>query len=90
MSSETSVVPQTHEFTLIYTGVEDFTDELANALYEAGCDDALIGMRDGLFFAEFGRDAPTFREALISAIEDIERAGQPLRLVRVEPLDVDQ
>jgi hypothetical protein len=86
MSSATSVVPQTHEFTLIYTGVEDITEEMANALYEAGCDDALIGMRDGLFFAHFGRDAPTFREALISAIDDVERSGQPLTLVRVEPL----
>ncbi len=88
MTPDTSVVQQTHEFMLIYAGVEDYTDELADALYEAGCGDALIGMRDGLFFASFARDAPTFREALISAIEDIERAGQPLRLVRVEPLDV--
>jgi hypothetical protein len=86
MNPAAKVVQETHEFTLIYTGVEDLTDEFVNAMYEAGCDDALIGMRDGYFFADFGRSAPTFREALISAIEDIERSGQPLRLVRVEPL----
>jgi hypothetical protein len=86
MNPEATVVHKTHQFTLIYTGIEDFTDEFVNAMYEAGCDDALIGMRDGFFFADFGRSAPTFREALISAIEDIERSGQPLQLVRVEPL----
>jgi hypothetical protein len=86
MSSDAIVVQETHEFSLIYTGVADLTDEFANAMYEAGCDDALIGIRDGFFFADFGRTAPTFRDALISAIEDIERSGQPLRLVRVEPL----
>ncbi len=86
MNSGTSVVQKTHEFTLIYTGFEELTEEFVNAMYEAGCDDALIGMRDGFFFADFGRSAPTFREALISAIEDIERSGQPLQLVRVEPI----
>ncbi len=86
MNSETSDVQKTHEFTLVYTGVEDFTDEFINAMYEAGCDDALIGMRDGFFFADFSRNSPTFREALISAIEDIERSGQPLQLIRVEPI----
>jgi hypothetical protein len=86
MKPAAKVIQATHEFTLVYTGIEDYTDELANALFEAGCDDALIGMRDGYFFANFGRTAPTFREALISAIEDIERSGQPLRLVRVEPI----
>jgi hypothetical protein len=86
MNPETNVIQEMYEFTLLYTGIEDYTDEMADALFEAGCDDALIGMRDGFFFAVFGRSAPTFREALISAIEDIERSGQPLRLVRVEPI----
>ena len=87
MNPETSIVEEAHEFSLIYTGIEDLSDELTDALFEAGCDDALIGMSNGLFFADFSRSAPTFRDAdaLISAIEDVERSGQPLRLVRVEP-----
>jgi hypothetical protein len=89
MNPDGSVIQETHRFSLLYTGVEDLTDEFANAMYEAGCDDASIGIQDGFFFADFGRVAPSFRDALISAIEDIERVGQPLRLVRVEPLDVD-
>jgi hypothetical protein len=87
MSPDTGVVQERHEFSLLYTGVDDLTDELSDALFEAGCDDATIGIQNGFFFADFHRQAATFREALISAIEDVERSGQPLRLVRVEPLD---
>ena len=86
MNPDASVVQETHRFSLFYTGVTDLTDELGNALYEAGCDDATVGIQDGFFFLDFGRSASTFREALLSAIEDVERSGQPLRLVRVEPL----
>jgi hypothetical protein len=87
MSPNTGVVQETHQFSLLYTGVDDLTDELSDALFEAGCDDATIGIQNGFFFADFHRQAATFREALISAIEDVERTGQPLRLVRVEPID---
>lgn len=86
MNQDTGVVQETYDFSLVYTGVTDLTDEMLDALYEAGCDDATIGIQNGFFFADFGRAAATFREALISAIEDVERSGQPLRLVRVEPL----
>jgi hypothetical protein len=86
MDAETAVLEATHEFSLLYTGVDDLSDELANALFEAGCGDATIGIQNGFFFADFHRDAPSFREALMSAIADVERSGQPIRLVRVEPL----
>jgi hypothetical protein len=86
MNPDTGVLQETHRFSLLYTGVTDLTKELGNALYEAGCDDALVGIQNGLLFLDFGRSASTFREALTSVIEDVERSGQPLRLVRVEPL----
>jgi hypothetical protein len=49
-------------------------------LYEAGCDDALIGMRDGVAFADFIREANSFTEAIQSAIRDVERAGVGARV----------
>jgi hypothetical protein len=79
---------QTHTFTLILAGVRELTDEITNALYEAGCDDALIGSRDGVAFLDFDREAPSFREAVLSAIAAVEKAGVEALVVRVEPDDL--
>ena len=70
-----------HNFTLILAGdVEGRIDDI----YEAGCDDALIGESgDGVPYAEFNREAPSRRQALLSAVAAIETAG--VRVLRVEP-----
>src|ERR1700722_3525504 len=74
---------QEHEFTLILSGVPELTREVLEAFYEAGSDDALIGIRDGIAFAEFCREADSFQEALLSAIRDVEQAGA--KVEHVEP-----
>ena len=66
---------QEYEFTLILSGVRELTREVLDAFYEAGCDDALIGMRDGTAYADFCREADSFNEAVFSAIRDVEKAG---------------
>ena len=66
---------QEHEFTLILSGVNDLNDDVLDALYDSGCDDALIGMRDRTAFADFSRTASSFEEAVSSAIRDVENAG---------------
>ena len=38
----------THHFTLIVDGPDIQSDAVIDALYEAGCDDALIGRTDGI------------------------------------------
>jgi hypothetical protein len=81
----TDAVNATHEFTLILSGVSESTEEMANALFEAGCDDALFGSRDGVVFLDFGRDAPSFRDAVLSALRDVRAAGYAV--ARVEPDD---
>ena len=74
-----------YDFTLILSGVDDITEEVCNALYEAGCDDATPGMREGVVFLDFTREAKSFEEAIASAIRDVERAGVGARVTRVEP-----
>ena len=77
----------THDFTLVYPGsLEDLTDDGVDALYEAGCDDALVGSSEGFIRIHFDRESPSFRIALISAILDVERSGLNLELIRVEPI----
>lgn len=76
----------TYSFTLVFAGeVEELTGELTDALFEAGCDDSHVSLRDGVLRIAFDREAPSFRVALLSAIADVERSGFGLELGRVEP-----
>ncbi|HET8642811.1 MAG TPA: hypothetical protein VFM37_12785 [Pseudonocardiaceae bacterium] len=59
-------------------------DEL-DALYDAGCDDAIFGQEEGLAVAEFDREAPAMADAIATAVMQIEHAG--LAVLRV--LDSD-
>jgi hypothetical protein len=78
---------QTYRFTLILSGISDLSEPVRDALFESGCDDALLGMRDGKVFLDFDRKAASFRDALLSAITDVESSGLEAQVVRVEPLD---
>jgi hypothetical protein len=75
---------KTQRFTLILSGVTEITPDLADALYEATHGDIEFNMRDGVAFLEFGRRARTLREAITSAIREVEEAGVGIRVVRVE------
>jgi hypothetical protein len=80
---EVEILMQEYEFTLILSGVQELTREVLDAFYEAGCDDALIGIRDGIAFADFCREADSLQEAVLSAIRDVKKAGA--RVEHVEP-----
>ena len=80
-----------YRFRLILSG--PFSDELTNdelldatdAIGAVGCDDASISVHaDGLEL-EFDRSHRTLQEALVSAIQDAERAG-----FRVESIEMDR
>ena len=73
-----------HKFTLILSGVSNLTPKLASALYEATKGDIECSMCNGLAFLEFERTAPTLRDAITSAIREVEKARRGVRVVRVE------
>jgi hypothetical protein len=73
-----------HTFTLILSGVSEITPELADALYGATQGDIELNMRDGVAFVEFERPAATLREAILTAIRQVEQAAASVRVVRVE------
>jgi len=74
---------QTYTFVLLLQGGNPL--EHLDALFEAGCDDAVFGRRNGVYFAEFDREAADFPEAVETAIQQVERAVLALSVVRVEP-----
>jgi hypothetical protein len=77
----------THEFTLVLTGFQSLSEDVEDALFEAGCDDALLGIRSGVPYLEFEREAPSLIEAVLSAIRDVNRSGVA-RVTSVEPEDL--
>jgi hypothetical protein len=74
----------THTFTLVLSGVPELTPELADALYAATDGDIELNLRNGVAFVEFERTAATLREAITTAIREIEEAADGVRVVRVE------
>ncbi len=83
MSSSTTT--RVHSFTLFLSGPDVLDDERLDALFAAGCDDALFGARDGAQYAAFDRQADSFGEALASAIRDVTQAVAGVQVVRIEP-----
>ena len=74
-----------HEFTVILTSISEISDEAANSLYEAGCDDGSPGSCDGVVSVDFHRDAPTLESAIHSAVADIRKAGFQVERVEIYP-----
>ncbi len=62
-----------HHFTLIIEGPDLQAAGLVDDVFEAGCDDAMIGRVDGIQYVDFDRDATSLDEAIRSAVIDLER-----------------
>ncbi|MGA2796264.1 MAG: hypothetical protein ABSE63_01665 [Thermoguttaceae bacterium] len=77
---------KTYSFTLVLADVPEITQQVEDALFEAGCDDTLLGNRDGVTYLDFDRDANNLQEALQSAIRDVRKAG--FTAIRIEPDDL--
>lgn len=76
----------THSFKLILSGVDKLTDAMADALFEAGCDDASPSSCNGVVALHFDREAESMVVAIGSAMIDVDRAGYTVaRLERVAP-----
>lgn len=63
----------TFHFTLIVDGPDLQDRALIDALFEAGCDDAAIGCSDGVQYVDFDREAEDFNDAILSAVDDLEK-----------------
>ena len=73
-----------HSFTLYFDGADPRRDDHCDAIYEAGCDDALVGSDGTGFNAGFIRAGTSFTRAVFSAIHDLESSVPGLRVTRIE------
>jgi hypothetical protein len=72
------------DFTVILRDRPELTDEMAEALYSAGCDDGTPGSCDGVVSIDFHRERDSLEEAIRSAIVDVRAAGFRVSRIVVE------
>ena len=78
-----------YEFSIILKA-GDVSEEQADELFAAGCDDGSILSRGEVTMIQFDRIAKNLDEALSSAIRDVEKAGFEVARVEIERSEVPQ
>jgi len=73
-----------YHFTLILTDGIELTDDLANRLFAAGCDDGSPGMCDCVMTIDFHRAADSLESAIRSAIAHVNAAGCSVSRVEMD------
>jgi predicted TIM-barrel enzyme len=66
---------QHFSFLVGVTGLDTESSDYEDALFEAGCDDALISVVDGRLRLDFEREAESYDSAIETARRDIQKAG---------------
>jgi hypothetical protein len=75
MPSLEEAVVDHYSFTMRVTGIDTSSDRYEDALFEAGCDDALVAVVDGALVLDFDRAAASYESAVRSATQSVEQAG---------------
>jgi len=64
-----------HHFTVVLRDAPELTEELADRLFAAGCDDGSPGMCSGVTMIDFHREANSLEDAIRSAVANVSSAG---------------
>ena len=73
-----------HEFELSLDCETELNSSMTDAIFEAGCDDALLSSSGGKVWLMFAREAPSFKDAVLSAISDVHSANINATVISVE------
>ena len=77
---------KSYAFDVVLKGVSEVTDDQADRLFAAGCDDGTPAVCAGTAWIHFDREAASLEEAIRSAVMQVQAAG--LVVSKVE-LDAD-
>jgi len=66
---------KTYEFDIVLKGLCEVTDEQADRLFAAGCDDGTPASRNGVAWVHFDRQAASLEDAIRSAVAQVQTAG---------------
>jgi hypothetical protein len=73
-----------HDFTLVLADPIELTEEVEDALYNAGCDDATISLRAGRMFITFSRVGESLKDSVLAAIANVRKANIGTDVLRVD------
>lgn len=73
-----------YDFTLVFSPGTELTEELGNALFEAGCDDGSPGSCKGIVAIDFHREAESLERAIRSAIVGVQNAGCTVARAKID------
>jgi hypothetical protein len=77
---------KTYAFDVVLNDVSELSDDLADGLFAAGCDDGTPAACAGAVWVHFDREATSLEEAIVSAGAHVQAAG--FSVSKIE-LDVD-
>jgi hypothetical protein len=77
---------KTCKFDVVLKGLSEVTDDQADELFAAGCDDGTAASCDGVAWIHFDLVAASLEEAISSALAQVQAAG--VMVSKVE-LDMD-
>jgi hypothetical protein len=69
---------------LIVKGQFELTEEIADELFEAGCNDGTPGICNGVFSIDFHREGISLESAIRSAITNVKSAGYEVERAEIE------
>jgi hypothetical protein len=75
---------KTYQFDVALKDVSEVTDEQADLLFAAGCDDGTPASCNGLAWIHFDREATSLEEAIFSAMGQVQAAGFVVSKVELE------
>jgi hypothetical protein len=79
-----------YQFSLVLKGPLELSEEIADKLFECGCDDGSPGTCNGVFTVDFHREADSLEAAITSAIQNVRDAGQEVKQVQIEADTIPQ
>ena len=75
---------KTYEFDVVLQNVSEVTDEQADALFTAGCDDGTPVVCNGVAWIHFDREGGSLEEAIRSAVTQVRAAGFTVSKVELD------
>jgi len=80
---------KTYGFSIILKDIPCLEDEIAERLFEAGCDDCSSSSGEGITRAAFDREEESLEKAIATAIRDVRKAGYEVDRVVMDDYDLN-
>ncbi len=74
----------TYDFTLILSSPAVLTEEFADKLFAAGCEDGTPASSEGILTVDFTREANDLESAIRSAVSNVSAAGGVVDRVEID------